>query len=114
MKQLVMKIKKYWTRLTTAVLGLFGLVWLVSKIFTKKKLEKTETEIKKNENEISKSEGKSEVVNTKRKAVKKEIADIKNQIKKTETVKKRKPGRPKKTTTDAKQNIVSKTKTNKK
>jgi septal ring factor EnvC (AmiA/AmiB activator) len=107
-------IKKYWMKLTAFMLGLFGLIWIISKIFTKNKLEKSKEKIEDNEKKISKSEGKSEVIETQKKRVKKEISNIKQEIKKTEANKNRKPGRPKKSTNKAKQNILDKTKSRKK
>ena len=114
MNQLVQMIKKYWIKLTAAVLGLFGIIWLISKLFTSNKLKKSKEKIEDNEKKIAKSEGKSEVIETQRKTTKKKISNIKTEIKKTEANKKRKPGRHKKSTTQAKQNILDKTKKRKK
>jgi septal ring factor EnvC (AmiA/AmiB activator) len=107
-------IKKYWMHIVAAVGALFGIFWLVANTFRKNKLEKNSEKIKENETQISKLEGKSEEVETQRVKVKTEIEDIKKDIKKTEEVKKKKPGRPKRSTSDAKQNVLNKTKRGKK
>jgi len=107
-------IKKYWMHIVAAIGALFGIFWLVANAFRKNKLEKNSEKIKENETQISKLEGKSEEVETQRVKVKTEIEDIKKDIKKTEEVKKKKPGRPKRSTSDAKQNVLNKTKRGKK
>jgi len=107
-------IKKYWMHIVAAFGALFAIFWLIANAFRRNKLEKNEEKIKENEKDISKLEGKQEEVESQRAKFKIEIDQIKEDIKKTEEVKKKKPGRPRRTTSDAKQNVLNKTKRGKK
>jgi len=102
------KIKKHWKWIAGGVIALFAIITALTKSNKLKTVEKIQEKIDDNEKKIERVKGKEDQVKTQKRQVKKDLVDLKKMAKKTKTTK-RKPA-PKKTTSKAKQNIVSKTK----
>ena len=101
-------IKKYWKIIAGGIVALFGVIFLVSRKITANKLDQTDRDIDKNNSKIDKLSGKLERIKKEEEKVKAEIKKQKEDIKKT---KKEKDTIPvtKRTTADAKKNIIKKT-----
>ena len=108
-------IKSYGKLIAVSIVGIFAFIFAFNKIFSKKPITKTQKKIDDNTKKIEQVKVKEAAVKTQKHQAKTELAQLKQDLKTTNATKtqKRKPGRPKKTTSQAKQNIVSKTKRNK-
>ena len=101
-------IKKYWKMIARAIVGLFGLIFLISRKVTSNKLDKTEEEIDNNNSKIDKLSGKLERIQEEEDTVKENIKKQKQEVKKAKDKKDKVPV-TKRTTADAKKNIIKKT-----
>lgn len=101
-------IKKYWTIIVGFVVMLLTL-GLVTKLTSESKETKLDEKIDENENEVSKLEGKVEVIETERVQVKEQIEKHEELIEALEE-KKENIIVEERTVTDAKDNIIKKTK----
>lgn len=105
-------IKSHGKWIIGGIIGLLALIATIGKLRNRKTVEKIQEKIDDNTKKIERVKGKEDQVKTQKRQVKKELTELKETVKKTKATKtaKRKPGRPKKTTAQAKHNIVSKTK----
>jgi F0F1-type ATP synthase membrane subunit b/b' len=106
------KIKSSLLWIGIGIVGILGLIATFGKLFTRRSTDKLQDKIEDNEKKIERVKGKEDQLKTQKRQVKKELTELKETVKKTKATKtaKRRPGRPKKTTSQAKHNIVSKTK----
>lgn len=105
-------IKSYGKWIIGGIIGLLALIATIGKLRNRKTVEKIQEKIDNNTKQIDRVKGQEDQVKTQKQQVKKELAELKETVKKTKTTKttKHRPNQPKKTTSQAKQNIVSKTK----
>ena len=108
-------IKKYWKLIVGAITGIFGLLFLISKKNTNKKLDESKKKIASNNTEINKLDGKIEYVKEEKTEVKKSIKKQKEKIKNIKKQKTFIPNPPKVALTKeeavkaAKENILRRT-----
>lgn len=102
-------IKKYWALLVAGIAALFGLFVIVSKKQNEKKSDKIKQKIDDNKQSIDQLQGKIEVIEEQRVEVKQDIAKHEEVIEQLEEQKETITVEPK-TTSEAKENIINKTK----
>lgn len=111
MKMIWNKLRKYSIFIIMGIISIFGIIWMLIKNITSRRINKIDQTICTNENEINKIEGKIEVLDEQKQQVLDDIQETKTEIENLQQVKKtpavkRKP----RTTKSSKENILNKTK----
>lgn len=104
------KLIKYWKYIVLGVILILGLIGVISHSTRKRKVEKIDKDIKENENEINKLTGKQEHVNEEKQTVKDNIKKSKSIETKHKENLRKKPWKKTRSTKDAKNNILNKSK----
>jgi hypothetical protein len=113
MKQILLKIKHNWKLLIVSITAILAAIAYFLSKQDERNVAKTKKKIDDNAKSVEKLQGKKERVEEEKIEVKKQVAKKKSAVKKTETKKKTTP-KNKRTTSEAKKNILNKTSKKKK
>jgi|ETNvirenome_6_85_1030632.scaffolds.fasta_scaffold150202_1 septal ring factor EnvC (AmiA/AmiB activator) len=100
-------IKKYWKLIVGAIVALFGLIFVISRKSTARKLDKTDKELDDNNKTIDYISGKLERIKEEEKVAKEHVQKLKKELI-VATKKKNDIVTEKRTTEKAKENILKK------
>lgn len=100
-------IKKYWKLIVGAIVALFGLIFVISRKSTARKLDKTDKKLDDNNKTIDYISGKLERIKEEEKVAKKHVQKLKKELI-VATKKKNDIVTEKRTTEKAKENILKK------
>jgi uncharacterized membrane-anchored protein YhcB (DUF1043 family) len=100
-------IKKYWKLIVGAIVALFGLIFVISRKSTTRKLDKTDKELDDNNKTIDHISGKLERIKEEEKVAKEHVQKLKKELI-VATKKKNDIVTEKRTTEKAKENILKK------
>jgi ABC-type anion transport system duplicated permease subunit len=105
-------IKSYGKWIAAAILALIAIIAAIGKFRNQKTVDKIQEKIDDNTNTIERVKGNEDQVKIQKLKVKNELTELKATVNKTKATKatNRKPSHTTKTTSQAKQNIISKTK----